>query len=144
MGRSIPCYSQVTGGGGGVGWSLARMPEAWDIVWLIVTHLSCGGCGGSNFDRSQGSRRHDWTPSIPCRCKSPPIGSPGIQNFAQLKTRLSVRNPDICMSHIQIYVYILIYVYVAKCKINIYKITPYISLWEITFCIHWTNTMYYL
>ena len=36
--------------------------------------LSCGGCGGSNFDRSQGSRRHERTPSIPCRRKLPPPG----------------------------------------------------------------------
>jgi hypothetical protein len=31
-------------------------------IWLIATPLSCRGCGGSNFNRGQGSRRHDWTP----------------------------------------------------------------------------------
>jgi hypothetical protein len=26
------------------------MPEAWDIVY-VTGSLSCGGCGGGNFDR---------------------------------------------------------------------------------------------
>jgi hypothetical protein len=40
------------------------------------THASpVGGCGGGNFDRSQGSRRHDQTPSVPCRWKLPLTGS---------------------------------------------------------------------
>jgi hypothetical protein len=30
-------------------------------------HDSWEGCGGGNFDRSQGSRRHEGTPTIPCR-----------------------------------------------------------------------------
>ena len=42
-------------------------------TWLIATHLSCGGCGDGNFDRSQKARRHDGTPSVPCRWKSPSI-----------------------------------------------------------------------
>lgn len=42
---------------------------------LIATHLSCGGCGDGNFDRSQGSRRHDQTSSVPCRWKLPPTRS---------------------------------------------------------------------
>ena len=45
-------------------------------TWLIATHLSCGGCGEGNFDRSRGSRRHDRMPSVPYRQESPHIGSP--------------------------------------------------------------------
>jgi hypothetical protein len=44
-------------------------------IWLIPTHLSCVGCGGSNFDRSQRSRRNDQMPSVPYRWKLPPTGS---------------------------------------------------------------------
>jgi hypothetical protein len=44
-------------------------------TWRIDTHLSCGGCGGSNFSRSQGSRSHDQMPSVPCRWKLQPTES---------------------------------------------------------------------
>jgi hypothetical protein len=56
------------------------MPEAWDIVCMTdgQTPLLQRLWGGSNFDRSQGSRRHDRTPFVPCRWKLPPIRSPGI------------------------------------------------------------------
>jgi hypothetical protein len=29
--------------------------------------FSCGGCGGGNYDRSYGSRRHEGMPTVPCR-----------------------------------------------------------------------------
>jgi hypothetical protein len=41
-------------------------------IWVIAMCLSCGGCGGGNFDRSQRSRRHDQMTSILCRWKLPP------------------------------------------------------------------------
>ena len=40
-----------------------------------------GGCGCCNFDKSQGPRRPDQTPSVPCRPKLPPIGSLWFQTI---------------------------------------------------------------
>ena len=58
------------------------MPGTWDIVYVTDSHTPLlRDCEGGNLDRSQGSRRHDQTPSIPCRWKSPPIGSPGVQDL---------------------------------------------------------------
>jgi hypothetical protein len=75
------CTPTLPGGAGSVApW--------WGYVLLHLrchhtfTHLFCRWrCGSCNFNRSQGSRGHDRTPSIPCRCKSPPIGSPGVQDL---------------------------------------------------------------
>jgi hypothetical protein len=62
-------------------------------TWLIATHLSCGGCGGSNFDRSQGFRRHDQIPSVHVGGNHHPSGPWSSQTYAQLETRLSVYSP---------------------------------------------------
>jgi hypothetical protein len=63
-------------------------------MWLKATHLSCGGCGVGNFDKSQGSRRHDQTPSVPCRWKLPPTGShPGS------RPKLDWRPGCLCVAH---------------------------------------------
>jgi hypothetical protein len=43
--------------------------------------------------RSQGSRRHCQTPSIPCRWNHHPSVLPGFKTYARLETRLSVRSP---------------------------------------------------
>ena len=67
VGRSIPGYSQVT-----MGVEPSQNARSLEHCFGMVTHLSCGGC---NFDRSQGSRKQNRTPSVPCRWKSPLIGT---------------------------------------------------------------------
>ena len=74
--------------------NLICMWEGWCCyIGLMVTYFSAGvggyfsvgvgGCGRLKlYDRSQGPRRHGQTPAIPCRWKSPPIGSLGFQTFA--------------------------------------------------------------
>jgi hypothetical protein len=53
---------------GNCGWV---RPEGQKLVslpmWLLTMLLLWGLWGGGNFDRSQSSRRHERTPSVPCR-----------------------------------------------------------------------------
>jgi hypothetical protein len=62
--------------------------------WLIATHLSCGGCGGSNFDSSQRSRKRDRLPSVPCRWKLPPTVSHQVS-----RPKLDWRSGCLCITH---------------------------------------------
>jgi hypothetical protein len=73
------------------------MPEAWDIVFVTDGHTPLlWGCGGCNFNRSQRSRRHDQTPSVPCRWKSSPIGSPsqGFKDLCSTEDQAVCVQPD--------------------------------------------------
>jgi hypothetical protein len=57
------------------------MSEAWDIVYLTISHTSSvGAVGGGNFDRSQSSRRHERTPSVHV-CELSRLG-PGVTHLS--------------------------------------------------------------